>query len=79
MTVYARGETTRKAQPGDHVSVTGIFLPMLRTGFRAMAQGLLSETFMEAHGVVKMNKAADAEMTLQELSEEEIQQIAGKK
>ncbi|XP_072033862.1 DNA replication licensing factor mcm7-like [Amphiura filiformis] len=76
MTVLSRGETTRQTQPGDHVSITGIFLPMLRTGFRQMAQGLLSETFMEAHSIVKMNKAADAEMTLQELSEEEIQQIA---
>lgn len=29
--------------------------------------------------VIKMNKAADEEMSLQELSEEEIQQIAGRK
>ena len=49
MTIYARGETTRLCKPGDHVSVTGVFLPMLRTGFRQMSQGLLSETFMDAH------------------------------
>ncbi len=24
MTVFARGETTRQSQPGDHVSVTGV-------------------------------------------------------
>ena len=24
MTVYCRGETTRLAQPGDHVSITGV-------------------------------------------------------
>ncbi|XP_072180033.1 DNA replication licensing factor mcm7-A-like [Diadema setosum] len=76
MTVYARGETTRQCQPGDHVSVTGVFLPMLRTGFRQMTQGLLSETFMDAHSIVKMNKAADEEMSTEELSEEEVQQIA---
>ena len=49
MTVIARGELTRQAVPGDHVSITGIFLPMLKTGFRQMTQGLLSETFLEAH------------------------------
>lgn len=49
MTVIARGELTRLAVPGDHISVTGTFLPMLKTGFRQMTQGLLSETFLEAH------------------------------
>ena len=49
LTIYCRGETTRLAQPGDHVSVTGIFLPMMKTGFRQMAQGLLSEAYIEAH------------------------------
>ena len=44
-----RGEVTRLAGPGDHVTVTGVFLPMTRTGFRQITQGLLSETFMEAH------------------------------
>ena len=49
MTIIAKGENTRLAVPGDHVSVTGIFLPMLMTGFRQMTQGLLSDTFLEAH------------------------------
>ncbi len=44
-----RGEVTRQAGPGDHVTVTGVFLPMARSGFRQISQGLLSETFMEAH------------------------------
>ena len=38
ITVVLEGENTRIAQPGDHVSVTGIFLPVLRTGFQQMAQ-----------------------------------------
>lgn len=41
------------AQPGDHVMITGVFLPLLRTGFRQMSVGLLSETYLEAH--VKIN------------------------
>lgn len=49
LTVLCRGETTRRALPGDHVSVSGIFLPLIRAGFRQIAQGLLSETFMDAH------------------------------
>ncbi|XP_071838223.1 DNA replication licensing factor mcm7-B-like [Apostichopus japonicus] len=76
MTIASRGETTRKCVPGDHVSITGVFLPLMKAGYRQMAQGLLSETYLEAHSVIKMNKAADEEMSLQELSEEEIQQIA---
>ena len=38
MTVYARGENTRLAQPGDHVAITGIFLPLLRTGYTQAVQ-----------------------------------------
>lgn len=38
MSVYARGENTRLAQPGDHVAITGIFLPLLRTGFKQAVQ-----------------------------------------
>ena len=49
MTVIAKGETTRLAVPGDHIAATGVFLPMMKTGFRQLTQGLLSETFLEAH------------------------------
>lgn len=49
LTILCRGETTRSAQPGDHVIISGIFLPMVRTGFRQMVSGLLSETFVEAN------------------------------
>jgi DNA replication licensing factor MCM7 len=49
MTIWCRGTNTRLCQPGDHVAISGIFLPLLRTGFRQMAQGLLSDTFLEAH------------------------------
>lgn len=49
MTVVARGERTRQAMPGDHVTVTGVYLPLAKTGFRQMTQGLLSDTFLETH------------------------------
>uniref|UniRef100_A0A452GBB2 DNA replication licensing factor MCM7 n=1 Tax=Capra hircus TaxID=9925 RepID=A0A452GBB2_CAPHI len=76
ITVLVEGENTRIAQPGDHVSVTGIFLPILRTGFRQMFQGLLSETYLEAHRIVKMSKSEEDESGAGELSREELRQIA---
>lgn len=49
LTVLCRGEQTRRCQPGDHVAITGIFLPMLKHGFKAIVQGLLSDTYLDAH------------------------------
>ena len=73
MTVMVRGENTRLVVPGDHVQVTGVLLPMLRfAGFKAMVQGLATETFLEAHRIVKMNKSEDLEMETEQLSEEEV-------
>ncbi|XP_031567709.1 DNA replication licensing factor mcm7-like [Actinia tenebrosa] len=76
MTIIAKGENTRLAVPGDHVCVTGIFLPMLMTGFRQMTQGLLSDTFLEAHRIVLMNKTEDDELGTEELSEEEVKALS---
>ncbi|KAL4220076.1 Mcm2-7 hexameric complex component [Mactra antiquata] len=73
MTVFCRGETTRQAQPGDHVSISGIFLPTMKQGYSQ--GGLLSETFLEAHRVIKMNKTDDEDNT-EELTEDEIKQVA---
>jgi len=56
LTVLCRGEVTRQAVPGDHIAVTGIFLPLLRTGFRQIQQGLLSDTYLEAHVSNKCRK-----------------------
>jgi DNA replication licensing factor MCM7 len=70
-----RGELTRLAQPGDHISVTGVFLPLAQAGFRGMTQGLMSDTYLEAHRIVKMNKTEDEELDLGELSDEEVNKI----
>lgn len=75
MTVHARGELTRLVLPGDHVSITGIYLPIVRTGFRQMAQGLLADTYLEAHRLVKMNKTEDDEMNEQEMTETEAETV----
>lgn len=76
MTVICKGEVTRQTQPGDHVSITGVFLPMMKTGFNQITAGLLSDTFLEAHRIVKMNKTEDDEMDAQELTEDELKTVA---
>ncbi|CAH3182329.1 unnamed protein product [Porites lobata] len=76
MTVIAKGETTRLVVLGDHVAITGVFLPMMKTGFRQLTQGLLSATFLEAHRIVKMNKTEDDEMGDEELTDKEIRALS---
>lgn len=49
LSIFCRGEVTRQALPGDHVAVTGIFLPLLKQGFKQIVGGLLTETYLEAH------------------------------
>ncbi|CAH0558361.1 unnamed protein product [Brassicogethes aeneus] len=61
LAIFCRGENTRHALPGDHISVTGIFLPLIRGGFRQIAGGLLSETYLEAHKITSLNKVAEDE------------------
>lgn len=78
LTVYARGEATRQAQPGDHVLVTGIFFPMANgTGFGKFNAGLkFTETYVEAHRITQMNKSQNTENEDNELTEEEMEQLS---
>uniref|UniRef100_A0A8V5HBC7 DNA replication licensing factor MCM7 n=1 Tax=Melopsittacus undulatus TaxID=13146 RepID=A0A8V5HBC7_MELUD len=76
ITVAATGANTRQAQPGDHIRVTGVTLPLLRAGFQQLVQGLLSETYLEAHEVLKMDKSEEEELGGEDLSEEELQLLA---
>ncbi|XP_060627734.2 DNA replication licensing factor MCM7 [Anolis sagrei] len=75
LTVSAQGENTRLVQPGDHVSITGVFLPVRQTGFRQIMQGLLSDTYLEAHHIGCLSKSEEEELGEGELSEEELRQI----
>jgi len=74
--IYARGDVTRACIPGDHVNVTGIYLPLKKEGFHAMQSGLIAETFVEAHDVVKLNKSEDETLDEEEMTEEELQSLA---
>ncbi|CAG9772663.1 unnamed protein product [Ceutorhynchus assimilis] len=72
LTVFCRGETTRLASPGDHVAISGIFLPLVRQGFKQITSGLLSETYLEAHKVMLLNKTAEDENSANQLTREEL-------
>ncbi|KAL8515924.1 hypothetical protein ACS0TY_014575 [Phlomoides rotata] len=56
MTIHFRGELTRKVAPGDIVELSGIFLPIPYTGFRAMRAGLIADTYLEAMSVSHFKK-----------------------
>lgn len=71
-----RGEQTRSSQPGDHVLITGVFLPKQRNGFNQLQSGLLSETFMEAHRIVSLNKSDESETLANDLTPDEIQELS---
>ncbi|CAF0807088.1 unnamed protein product [Brachionus calyciflorus] len=75
ITIYAKGENTRLCKPGDHIGVTGIFLPILKTGFKQISSGLLADTYIEAHNIVRLNKTEDEEILAEQLSEEEASRI----
>ncbi|CAF1214045.1 unnamed protein product [Rotaria sp. Silwood1] len=79
MTIWCRGTNTRLCQPGDHIAVSGIFLPLLRTGFRQMTQGLLSDIFLEAHRIVLLNKTEDEEIEDSEMNEAELADLFAEK
>lgn len=59
--VVCRGEMTRLVLPGDHVHISGVFLPIARSGFRQMLGGLLADTYLEAHRIAVTNKTEEEE------------------
>lgn len=42
-----------------------------------MSQGLLSETYLEAHSITLMNKTEDDELGIEDLTDDELRQITG--
>uniref|UniRef100_A0A7N0VFL6 DNA replication licensing factor MCM7 n=1 Tax=Kalanchoe fedtschenkoi TaxID=63787 RepID=A0A7N0VFL6_KALFE len=75
MTIHFRGELTRKVAPGDVVELSGIFLPIPYTGFRAMRAGLVADTYLEAMSVTHFKKKYE-EYELRGDEEEQIVRLA---
>ena len=57
LTVHLYGELTRSCSAGDIVTISGIFLPMPYTGFKAMRAGLITDTYLDAQHVEKHKKS----------------------
>jgi DNA replication licensing factor MCM7 len=51
MTLYLYDEMTRVLNPGDTAVISGVFLPKIMRGFRAMKAGLLTDTILEVFDV----------------------------
>ena len=75
ISVYAKGDLTRLATPGDHVQICGIFLPIKVEGFKQRESGLLSDTYLEAHKIMRMSKSDDDMGDETEMTEEELKAL----
>jgi len=75
ITVYARGDLTRLANPGDHVQICGVFLPIKSDGYKAMQSGLLSDTYLEAHNVIRLSKSEENLGDETEMTDEELKAL----
>jgi DNA replication licensing factor MCM7 len=69
LTVTCRGVNTRSCSPGEMVTVNGVFLPKRYTGFRGMRAGLISDTYLEAAGIVKHKESYAEVHTNDEMAE----------
>jgi DNA replication licensing factor MCM7 len=71
VTVRAHGDLVRLCKPGDVVSMAGVFLPQMSTGFRASRSRLTMDTYIDAH-TITLAKKNYSEM---DLSEEELETV----
>jgi len=74
MSVHLYENMARQINPGDSVSISGIYLPVPYTGFKAFRAGLLTDTFLEAHFIVRakeqysnMNLTPEIRLKIEEL------------
>lgn len=79
ITVSAWGELTRKCKPGDTVAITGVFLPVPFTGFRANMQAtrLIADTYIKATDIQQERKNYGATDGLSVELREQIEELAG--
>ncbi|KAJ8466156.1 hypothetical protein OPV22_028708 [Ensete ventricosum] len=75
LTVHLRGELTRKVAPGDVVELSGIFLPIPYSGFRALRAGLVADTYLEAMSITHFKKKYE-EYDLKADEQEQIERLA---
>ncbi|KAK4521038.1 DNA replication licensing factor MCM7 [Mucor velutinosus] len=74
MTMHMYGAACRQLTPGDVANVSGIFLPMPYTGFRALRAGLLTDTYLDVQYVHRLKKQYD-EIEMTAADEQIIEQL----
>ena len=57
VTVHLKGSLTREVSAGDVIVVSGVFLPISYTGFKAIRAGLIADTFVEGMSVERVVKS----------------------
>ncbi|KAL9092473.1 MAG: hypothetical protein Q9159_000820 [Coniocarpon cinnabarinum] len=63
LTVHCYGGLVRQINPGDVMDLSGIFLPIPYTGFKAIRAGLLTDTYLDAQHV-RLHKKQYEDMVL---------------
>jgi len=66
---------TRQCGPGDIITVSGVFLTVKYSGYRAITAGLQADTFLEAFRIEKQKLNFGALLKLSE-SESVVREIA---
>ncbi|KAK7202575.1 hypothetical protein BZA70DRAFT_285415 [Myxozyma melibiosi] len=56
LSIHFTGPIVRSVSPGDVVDISGIFMPMPYSGFKALKAGLLTDTYLEAQHVDQQKK-----------------------
>jgi DNA replication licensing factor MCM7 len=74
MTLHLYGAACRQLTPGDVANVTGIFLPMPYTGFKALRAGLLTDTYLDVQYIHRLKKQYD-EIELTAEDEERMEKL----
>lgn len=73
--VIAHGELTRLCNPGDIISVSGVYLPIERSSFRLRTGGLSADTYLEAHYIGLMSKSEGSELVVDPMSDDEAKEL----
>lgn len=70
MSVKLNGEVTRSCNAGDSVTISGIFLPQAYSGFKALKNGNLSDTYLDATHVSQLRKTYSETFVSAEMREQ---------
>ncbi|KAJ3201273.1 Mcm2-7 hexameric complex component, partial [Entophlyctis luteolus] len=74
MTVHLIEDLVRQVNPGDTVNITGVFMPVPFTGFKAIRANLITDTYLLAQNIVHQKKQY-AQMVLDSATSDRIREL----